>query len=100
MTNKQKLGIEVSIFDATEIGVYNITDSDFIRFVVEDAGASNELVIETKLEEQSTWQTLKTFTGSGTFVITTQTYDLMRVTCSTFDGTSVKIIASGFFDGF
>ena len=77
----------------TEVEIF---DDDKIRFVVENAGASNEIVISAKISGQSTFDVLKTLTGTTEDLVIVDTYDIIKVECTTLDGSNVKLIASGF----
>ena len=91
-----KIGLNRSITQAQELGVYDLADNDKVRVVVEDAGGSNEVEISVKLDGQSSWKLLKTIVGSDSENLDTDTYDFLKIECTVFDGTRIKVLASGF----
>ena len=73
-----------------------ILEDDKIRFVVQNAGGSNEITISAKLKGQSNYVPLKTLTGTTEDLVTVDTYELIKIECTTLDGNNVILLGSGF----
>jgi hypothetical protein len=74
----------------------DISNLNQLRVVVEDAGGSNAIEVKVKLNGQSSFTTLTTITGSDTQVIDIETYDRIKLECTTLDGSRVLVVAVGF----
>ena len=70
-----------------------------LRLVVENVGASNEIVVKGKLKYQSNFQTLATVTGPSTgTTVDISLVDLITFDVTTYDASgSPKLVASTFF---
>jgi len=98
MSRNQRFKFEITqrVEQTGILGEFDIIDSDLTRFVVENAGGSNEFVIRAKLKGASTWNDLLTITGSDNVTLSVDTYELLQIECTTLDGSEVRFSGSGF----
>lgn len=99
LVQDNKLGISQTLLSTGVVGVYDLTDNDSVRIVIEGANPGNVIQIRMRLQYQTSWTDIRTVNGSKSEVLKTDTYDFMQVECTTLDGTNVHLSASGFRNG-
>ena len=90
--------INKTISSAENLGIYDVSDESKVRFVIENADAGNEVVIRGRIRGASSFEFLKTLTGSANQVVNVFTYEELEIECTNFESASnvVKVIASSF----
>lgn len=93
-----KMRINKTISSPQILGTYDVSDESKIRFVIENAGPSNVIVVRARITGQSSFTAIKTIIGAVSEVVNVFTYEEVQVECTTFDSTSniVTILASSF----
>lgn len=81
-----------------ELGIYDISDEISCRFVIENADSGNEFEISGRITGQNSWVSLGSLSGSTNEIVIVETYDDIKIECTTFDSLSsyVKIIGCSF----
>ena len=76
----------------------DIANLNQLRVVIEDAGNSNTIDIRVRIAGQSTFTTLTTVTGSVNTVIDIETYDQIKLFCTSYETSAVrvKVVVAGF----
>jgi hypothetical protein len=95
---RNKLQINKFIDSEGIVGSYELGNNTIVRFLVENAGGSNEFVVRMKLKEQIEWVDITTLTGNASYAVQSDTYDLIQIECTNLDGTNVILLASGYLD--
>jgi len=90
--------INKTISSAESLGSFDVSDESKVRFVIEDAGPSNTLVIRARLYGQQDYTVLKTIIGATTDVVNVFTYEELQVECTVYDSLTneITIIAASF----
>ena len=93
-----RFNLHTDIAATGELGPFNISNEVSVRFVIENAGAGNTILVSGRITGQRSWDSLGTLTGLVDEVILVDTYDEIRLTCTVFDstGSSVRAIACSF----
>lgn len=79
----------------------DISDESKVRFVIENAGGGNTVVVKGKISGEGGFSTvLATLSGSVNQVVNVSTYDQIHIECTVYSTTSngVKVVASSFND--
>lgn len=93
-----KFNLHEDITEEIELGPFNVSNEVSVRFVIENATGGNIIEVSGRITGQPTWDALATLTGTTNELVTVDTYDVIKVVCSTFasSGNSVRIIACSF----
>lgn len=76
-----------------------ISTETVLRAITENVGPTNEIEIQARILNQSTWQTIETLTGNENKLIDISTWDQIRYNVTTLDNTaSSKLVVSAFVD--
>jgi len=77
---------------------FDIDLDNTFRFVIENAGASNEIVISARIFGAADYVEIRTITGSDKVRLDIDSYDQIKVECTVYDSLSshVRVIAKGF----
>lgn len=80
------------------INGFDITNLNQLRIVTEDADNSNVIDIKVRIKGQTSFTTLISVTGSVNTVVDIETYDEIKLECTTYatTGIRVKVVAVGF----
>lgn len=92
-------GLNEIVTEPGSLGIGVVKDEGKVRFVITGAGASNEVLVRGRINNQQTWNTLATFTGNVNDLVEVFTYDELEVICSVFDpanGYDFRLVASSF----
>jgi hypothetical protein len=92
------MGLNKQILSSGSLGIFDITDDLVVRVVVENAGATNNIVIRGRIKGQAAFTTLQNIAGSISTTVTVATYDEIEIDCTVYDSlsSSVKVIATSF----
>jgi hypothetical protein len=90
--------INRAISSAQNLGIFDISDEGKVRFIVQEAGGSNEITIRGRLKGQPNFIFLKTLTGSINEVVNVFTYEELEIECTVCDPLTdqIKIYAASF----
>lgn len=93
-----KMRINRAISSAQNLGIFDISDEGKVRFIVQEAGGSNEITIRGRLKGQPNFIFLKTLTGSINEVVNVFTYEELEIECTVCDPLTdqIKIYAASF----
>lgn len=92
-------GLNEIVTEPGSLGIGVVRDEGKVRFVITGAGASNEVLVRGRINNQQTWNTLATFTGNINDLVEVFTYDELEVICTVFDpvnGYDFRLVASSF----
>ena len=95
-----KMRINKLISSAQNLGIFDVNDESKVRFVVEGAGPTNELIVRGRILGQESFIELRVFTGSINEVVNVFTYEEIEVECTVYDATGdqIKILAASFLE--
>lgn len=101
MSNDSKFGLKVylrntdAMLFAKEIDIF--ADSK-IKLIVNNAGATNMIVLRGRIQGQRTWDEIGTIVGNETKEFNTKTYDFVQLECTTYDSPTnyLEVTGSGF----
>jgi len=92
-------GLNEIVTEPGSLGIGVVKDEGKVRFVITGAGASNEVLVRGRINNQQTWNILATLTGNVNQLVEVFTYDELEVLCTVFDpvnGYDFRLVASSF----
>lgn len=96
---KERFGIDRYITSSGVVDLYDIEDNDLIRLVIEGSSATTTIEVSVRLKGQSSWTSLGSLSNNSTLLVRVDTYDQMKLDCTSFGGTIFHLLASGYRDG-
>jgi hypothetical protein len=93
-----KFNLNKRLSSAGEVGVYDISDENKVRIVIENAAGGNTVVVSGRIKGQSGFDELKTITGTSSEVINVSTYDEIKIECTAYASLSdhIQLLTSSF----
>lgn len=92
-------GLDTTVYTTGSLGIGNVKDEGYVRFVIENAGFANVVRVRGRLVGQTSWDILANITGSLSTVVEVLTYDQIEVIVMVYSASSsngVKITASSY----
>lgn len=78
-------------------GIGNLlTVENHLRVTTEGLGASNQIEVRARNENESSWTNLKTITGNSTEIVDISTYNIIHFFVATYDSTEGFLNVTGF----
>lgn len=75
---------------------YNVESSTKVRWAIENAGVTNSVALEGRINGQAAFTVLTTQVDDGINETDVTSYDEIRFNCTVFDGGTVNLFASKF----
>lgn len=95
---RTKFSFKEMIFSArTIVEDTNIWESNVLKLVVENAGATNEIKVYGRISPQTDFILIDNLIGNGTKTFDIELYDFVKVTCEAFDSASHVLVSGSAF---